>query len=138
MPKEHVKALIKNDGELFMEVLFVFIMSVLLLHEMDAIRTKEWKMFIVLKDMADESAYKVFTFIHLPLYFVAILIMAKGGTHANFVLCCIIDAFLIGHAIIHFYFRNNKNNGFTSSFSKIIIYLMAVLSIVHLCLLFTV
>ena len=34
--------------------------SLLLIHEMDAIRTKEWKMFIILKDMADETAYKIF------------------------------------------------------------------------------
>lgn len=35
---------------------FIFL---LLMRKIDAVRTKEWKMFIILKDMADEKAYKV-------------------------------------------------------------------------------
>lgn len=37
--------------------IFILMLSLLVIHEMDAIRSKEWKMFIVLKDMADEKAY---------------------------------------------------------------------------------
>ena len=37
---------------------------------MDAIRHSEWRLFIILKDMEDSKAYKVFTFIHLFLYVV--------------------------------------------------------------------
>ena len=119
------------------EILFVFILSLLLLHEMDAIRTKEWKMFAVLKDMAEERASKAFIIAHLPLYFAAIFIMAKGWTTANFWLYCIVDIFLIGHTILHFCFRKHKDNGFTSMFSKIITYLPAILGIIHLALLLT-
>ncbi|MEM5012432.1 DUF6713 family protein [Niallia taxi] len=45
-----------------------FFHSLFLLHEMDAIRRSEWRMFIVLKDTEDSTAYMVFTLIHLPLY----------------------------------------------------------------------
>jgi len=102
---------------------------------MDAIRTKEWKMFIVLKDMVDETAYKVFTLVHLALYFVVIFIMVQGGVLANSVLYYVIDIFLIGHTIIHYGFRNNPNNGFASKFSKVIIYSLGILAIIHICLL---
>jgi hypothetical protein len=101
---------------------------------MDAIRTKEWKMFIVLKDMADETAYKVFTLLHLPLYFVSIFVLVQGEALANTILCYVIDVFLICHAIVHFGFRKNPNNGFDSTFSKIIIYCLGVLAIIHICL----
>ncbi|MEM1483719.1 DUF6713 family protein [Oscillospiraceae bacterium PP1C4] len=74
-------------------VLFAIIISLLLIHEMDAIRTKEWKMFIILKKMTDEKAYKVFTLIHLPLYFLIIWIMAKGEKSVNLPLYYIIDFF---------------------------------------------
>lgn len=114
---------------------FIFLISLLLVHEMDAIRTKEWKMFIILKDMADETAYKVFTLIHLPLYFAAFFVMVQGGASANVVLRFVIDIFLIAHSIIHFLFRNKPDNGFTSIFSKTIIYSMGVLSVIHLFLL---
>lgn len=63
--------------------LFIFMITLLLIHEMDAIRTKEWRMFIVLKDMPDEKAYKIFTLAHIPLYFIAIFVMVRGGILAN-------------------------------------------------------
>jgi hypothetical protein len=113
-------------------ILFLMIISLLLVHEMDAIRAKEWKMFVVLKDMTDETAYRVFAIAHLPLFFVAFYVMFCGGV-ATYTLKIIIDIFLLAHALIHFCFRNHKNNGFQSFFSKSIIYSMAVLACLHLC-----
>ncbi|MEA0553347.1 DUF6713 family protein [Lysinibacillus irui] len=56
-------------------VLFLFNLSLFLLHEMDAIRRSEWRLFIVLKDMEDSKAYKVFTFIHLFLYVIILSLL---------------------------------------------------------------
>ncbi|MEA0978893.1 DUF6713 family protein [Lysinibacillus irui] len=42
---------------------------------MDAIRRSEWRLFIVLKDMEDSKAYKVFTFIHLFLYVIILSLL---------------------------------------------------------------
>ena len=117
-------------------ILFTIIFALLLLHEMDAIRAKEWKMFFLLKTMAEKTAYTVFTALHLPIYFVAIYIMLCGGTASILVLQIIVDIFLILHAIIHFCFRKHTENGFKSLFSKTVIYSMAVLSMIHLVLLF--
>lgn len=111
------------------------ILSFLLVHEMDAIRAKEWKMFIVLKNMADEAACKVFISIHFPLYLGALYALLRGGT-AGYVLKIIIDVFLLGHALIHFSFRKHCGNGFHTLFSKTIIYSMAVLAPLHFILLF--
>ncbi|WP_368665131.1 DUF6713 family protein, partial [Paenibacillus borealis] len=49
-------------------MIFSINFALLLLHEMDAIRAKEWRMFIILKDMEDNRVFKVFTILHLPLY----------------------------------------------------------------------
>lgn len=116
-------------------LLFVFILSLLLLHEMDAIRTKEWRMFIILKDMPEETAYRVFSALHLPLYFAALAALVWGGLSGNFILFIILDLFLIAHAFIHFGFRNQANNGFSSLYSKVLIYAMGALSVAHLFLL---
>lgn len=117
-------------------ILFTTILSLLLVHEMDAIRTKEWKMFTVLKDMAEEKAYRVFAIIHLPLYIIVLYLISCGGATSNYVLKLFIDIFLLGHSVIHYGFRNHKSNGFQSLFSKGIIYLMPILVLLHLCLLF--
>ncbi len=116
------------------QVVFIIILSLLLIHEMDAIRAKEWKMFIVLKDMAEKTASTTFILLHLPLYFGALYAFVSGAT-ASYVLKIIIDAFLLGHAIIHYCFRHNENNGFQSRLSKIIIYAMPVLAVLDICLL---
>ncbi len=109
--------------------------SLLLVHEMDAIQAKEWKIFLVLKDMTDELACKVFTGMHVPLYAGVLYVLLRGGA-AGHALQIIIDVFLAGHAVIHFAFGNHVDNGFQSLYSKTIIYSMAALALLHLTLLF--
>ena len=117
------------------QLTFLITLSLLLVHEMDAIQAKEWKMFIILKDMTDETACNVFIGFHFPLYFCALYALLSGGT-AGYVLKIIIDVFLLGHALIHFAFRKHSGNGFHTLFSKIIIYSMAALALLHFILLF--
>ncbi len=117
------------------QLLFSAILALLLIHEMDAIRAKEWRMFAVLKDMVEETAYKVFVIIHFPLYLSALYALSNEGT-ASFSLQIIIDVFLLGHAILHYVFRKHKYNSFQTLFSKLIINIMPVLSILHLLLLY--
>jgi hypothetical protein len=117
------------------QILFSVILSLLLVHEMDAIRAKEWKMIIVLKNMSEEAAYRLFTLIHIPLYVAVIFMLFHGGAVASYLLKIVIDVFLLGHAIIHFGFRKHSDNGFKTWFSKSIIYSMSALALFHLCLL---
>ncbi|MBG9942131.1 DUF6713 family protein [Brevibacillus formosus] len=114
-------------------VIFLINLSLFLLHEMDAIRRSEWRLFIVLKDMEDSKAYKVFTFIHLPLYTIILyLLFSKYQTVTFWVL----DLFFIIHAILHLFFEKHPRNGFKNTFSRTIIYPMGILAAIHLILLF--
>ena len=115
--------------------LFLIIVSLLLIHEMDAIRAKEWRLFPFLKDMAEETAYWVFTAIHLPLYLVALYFITCGSAISNYVTKIVIDVFLLAHAILHYCFRKKENNGFHSRYSKMIIYFLALLALAHLSIL---
>ena len=101
---------------------------------MDAVRAKEWKMFAVLKDMGEGQAYTIFTLVHLPLYFAVLFIITRGGAQAG-VLYYFLDLFVIFHSVIHFAFRKKASNGFTSFFSKILIYGLGFLALIHLALL---
>lgn len=113
-------------------IVFSLVLSLLLIHEMDAIRTKEWRMFIVLNKMPEETAYQVFAGLHVPLYIAMLLVMLWGSPSAMNILYYCIDSFLIGHGGIHLLFRNHKQNGFNTTFSKGIIYGTSFLAIVHL------
>lgn len=113
------------------KILVTMICALLLIHEMDAIRLREWKLFILLRDMKDETAYRIFTILHLPLYMLILYMVFYGNATASALWKGIIDLFLIGHGILHFGFRKHKENGFTSLFSKSIIYIMPVLAVLH-------
>ncbi|MGG1615277.1 DUF6713 family protein [Paenibacillus sp. NRS-1781] len=117
----------------FLLVLFLLNLSLFLLHEMDAIRHSEWRLFIVLKDMEDSKAYKVFTFIHLPLY---TIILSLLFSQYQTIIFWFIDLFLIIHAILHLFFEKHPRNGFKNTFSRSIIYPMGILAVIHLLLLF--
>lgn len=97
-------------GHPFLLVGFCF----LLVHEMDAIRCREWRIFPVTSRMGDEAGYRAFTALHLPVY--ALLLWGLlGGT--NPVLVHALDLFLVVHALLHVLSRNLPDNQFRSAFS---------------------
>ncbi|MDM5233809.1 DUF6713 family protein [Lysinibacillus pakistanensis] len=112
----------------FLLVLFLFNLSLFLLHEMDAIRRSEWRLFIVLKDMEDSKAYKVFTFLHLFLY---VIILSLLFSEYQIIVFWFLDLFFIIHAILHLFFEKHPRNEFKNTFSRAIIYPMGILAVVH-------
>ncbi|OAB33167.1 hypothetical protein PMSD_15765 [Paenibacillus macquariensis subsp. defensor] len=112
-------------------LLFLFNLSLFLLHEMDAIRRSEWKLFFVLQDMDDAKAYKVFTFIHLPLYTIILALLFSQYQTITF---WVLDFFLMIHAILHLFFEKHSRNEFKNTFSRFIIYPMGILAAIHLLL----
>jgi len=113
----------------FLNVLLALNLSLLFMHEMDAIKAKEWRLFVFLKDLEDELAYKIFTIIHLPLYFVLLYSIIERSTTAYIVL----DVFLIGHTVAHALFeRYHPRYEFKNRLSRAIIYPMGVVAIIHL------
>ena len=115
-------------------VLFALNFSLLLLHEMDAIRAKEWKMFLILKDMSEQAGYVAFALIHLPLYFWVIFTISQVWSGGYALVYLLTDLFLIFHTGIHFFFRKHAANGFSGAYSNILIYAMGAIAVVHLLL----
>lgn len=113
-------------------ILMAFLFSMLLLHEMDAVRAKEWRMFLFLKDLKEETAYRIFAVAHLPLYMAALIVMIGGSPKGSNAFYYILEVLLVLHGCVHFGFRKHKENSFTSLFSKLIIYGMAFFAVFHL------
>ena len=110
-------------------LIFMLELALLFTHEMDAIRRKEWRMFIVLKDMADEKAYWLFTLLHIPLFIILLFLLSS---HFRLIGFYITDIFLIGHSLVHIGFRRHPANGFNNWVSALIIHMAGVLAILHL------
>lgn len=51
------------------DTFFYLGLSLLTMHEMDAIRCREWRIFPILSMLCDKAGYIVFVFAHIPLFF---------------------------------------------------------------------
>ncbi len=116
------------------DFLFFLNLSLLIIHEFDAIRRKEWRLFIFLKNLEDERAYQVFTLLHLPFLLLIFWFLTQATAPSQFSFQVIVDIFLIIHLGLHLLFRNHERNHFSGKFSKGIIQSMAFLGLAHLCL----
>lgn len=99
-------------------IFFTLGLSLLLTHEMDAVRAREWRLFIGLAALPEEAAFRLFTALHIPLY--ALLLWAlAGGPPAGLIVA--LDAFMVIHAGLHWLFRRRPAYEFRSWFSWAII-----------------
>ncbi|HOT46418.1 MAG TPA: hypothetical protein PLM53_16820 [Spirochaetota bacterium] len=114
--------------------LFILTISLLILHEMDAIRRKEWKLFVGLKDLPEERGYLVFSILHLPLCFIILYFIMNSDNEYYYLFTLVVNIFLIFHGGIHLLFRKKKDNEFAGTYSYVIIFLMSVLGAIQLAL----
>jgi hypothetical protein len=97
--------------------LFLYLaLSCMLTHEMDAIRCREWKFFLFLKDLPEEHGYLVFTALHVPLYLLLLWGMFANPAIGQYVSMGF-DLFSMVHVGLHMLFRKHPNYLFHSWFS---------------------
>lgn len=89
---------------MLIHLFFVLGFCCLLVHEMDAIRLKEWKILPILSRLDDRSGYLAFVSLHLPLY-VVLLWGLSGGDGINRGLIVFLDAFFVVHVVLHLLFH---------------------------------
>jgi hypothetical protein len=99
---------------------FVLGFCFLLVHDMDAIKLKEWKIFPVLSRM-DEAGYVAFTVLHVPIYALLLWgLYGEGGI--NLALVVGLDAFFVVHVFLHLIFYDHPENRLRSVFSYALIF----------------
>jgi hypothetical protein len=114
------------------EHLFFYIgLSLITVHEMDAIRCREWRIFPGLSLLPDHLGHVVFVFAHVPLFFFLYGQLTGSADHGAFIRG--FDVFLIVHLGLHILFLRHKNNGFKDWISWTIIIGAAVFAILDLC-----
>lgn len=100
-------------------IFFIFGLSFILLHEMDAIHCKEWRIFPGLSLLNDDLGVKVFTLAHIPLFcllFFALFYMENTSS-----LIFGLDVFFIIHFGLHLFFLLHTRNEFKNWVSWTII-----------------
>jgi hypothetical protein len=94
-------------------------LSLMTIHEMDAIRCKEWRIFPGLSKLSDKSGHILFVFAHIPLFFFIFWQLTTNRDMASFRKW--FSLFMIVHLGLHVLFLKHKNNEFKDWISWTII-----------------
>ena len=95
-----------------MSIIFFYIATAfILLHEMDAIRCKEWRIFPLTYFLNDTVGYAVFLMAHLPLYY--FVLKSLNDTSFQYGL----NIFFIIHLGLHILFLKHPKNEFKDIWS---------------------
>ena len=122
---------------MFIDLIFYSGLSLLLTHELDAIKQHEWRIFPGLSNFKESLSYHLFVALHLPLFILILWLLCHPSEHVRFWFQLSVDGFLIIHLGLHHFFKSHDKYEFTKPFSKIIINLMALVGLIHVILLFT-
>ena len=114
----------------FEDALFFLTLSLLFCHELDAIRHHEWRLFAFLNRLDDDSAYRVFTVLHIPLFGLFLWFVAYPAE--GFTL--FVDFFVVVHLGLHWWFRSHPRYEFEGFVSNFFIVGTAVAGVSHLAL----
>ncbi len=109
---------------------FYLALSFILLHEMDAVRCKEWRIFPGLSLLNEKTGFIVFMLTHIPLFF--LLIWGLFTLQEPESLIKGLNIFFIIHLGLHLLFLKHKNNLFKDWLSWTIIIGMAVFGLLDL------
>jgi hypothetical protein len=90
--------------------LFYIGLSFLTVHELDAMRCREWRIFPGLSLLSDKLGQLVFIFAHIPLFLFVFYRLTNGTNLDSFVKG--FDIFMIIHVGLHLLFLKHKNNEF--------------------------
>jgi hypothetical protein len=90
--------------------LFYIGLSFLTVHEMDAMRCREWRIFPGLSLLSDKVGEIIFVFAHIPLFFIVFDQLTNHSKLDNFIHG--FDIFMIIHVGLHLLLLKHKNNLF--------------------------
>ncbi len=92
-------------------------LALLFAHELDAVRLHEWRLFPGLRRLDDEAGYRLFTALHVPLFFAIFLGLFGAGPGVRAGLIVALDVFFIVHVALHVLLRHVPHYRFSSLFS---------------------
>jgi len=100
-------------------IFFYLGITFLSMHEMDAIRCREWRIFPGLSMLSDKLGHIIFVFAHIPLFFFIFWQMTHSQDIETFIRG--FNIFMIVHLGLHILFLKHKNNEFKDWLSWTII-----------------
>jgi len=108
-----------NQDSMTGHIFFYLGLSLLTIHEMDAIRCREWRIFPGLSLLSDKLGHIIFVFAHIPLFYFIFWQLTHSQDIEAFMKG--FSIFMIVHLGLHILFLKHKNNEFKDWMSWTII-----------------
>lgn len=113
--------------------LFFFLgLSLILTHELDAVRQREWRIFPGLALLDDDAGFAAFTALHVPLFMALLWALFAGGLNRG--LAEALSGFFVVHVGLHLLALRHPENRFTGPLSWSLIGGAGVCGALHLLL----
>ncbi|MCA6364779.1 MAG: hypothetical protein IM638_17220 [Bacteroidetes bacterium] len=113
------------------QIFFYTGLALLAVHELDAMRCREWRIFPGLSLLSDKTGQLIFILAHVPLF---VWIFMQLGSSNQAVFMQRFSVFMIIHLVLHVLFLMHKNNAFKDILSWAIIIGAAVCGSFYLLL----
>ncbi len=110
-------------------IYFYIGLSFIFMHEMDAIRCKEWRIFPLLSYLDDQKGFIVFMFAHIPLFSILLYYLNQPDNEG---IVTGMNYFLIIHLGLHLLFLMHPKNEFKDWISWSIIVGAAIFGAIDL------
>lgn len=114
---------------MMLKILLWLNISLLYAHELDAVRKREWRMMLFADKVNDETAYRIFAGLHVPLFAAVFWFMEYRFSQ----LYWFVTVFGVFHFILHSVFKKHIENRMRNAFSRsiiVFIFLVSVISII--------
>lgn len=96
--------------------LFLVAFSCLIIHEMDAVRCREWLVLPITSWMEDRLGFHVFMWLHLPLFIWLLWALGGSAERARAAMDGL-DIFMILHVLLHLFFLRHPKYEFKTVMS---------------------
>ena len=98
---------------------FIIALTFMVLHEMDAVRCKEWRIFPGLSRLKDETGFIVFMLAHIPLFVTLFYYLFALPDPSTLIFS--LNIFFIVHLGLHLFYLKHEKNLFKDWLSWVII-----------------
>ncbi len=114
-----------------MDTLFSLGFSLLLAHELDAMRGREWRLLPVLRSLPDTQGRDAFILVHVPLVAAIVWLAAHPSADVRFWFQAAADAFFVIHVALHRAFLRHPDYDFHGALSRSLILGAGAVGVLH-------
>ncbi len=118
-----------------LDALFVLGAALLVTHEFDAVRRREWRVLPLLRAMPEDAAANVFVLLHAPISAATIVLALDPDDGPRLAFQTAMSAFMVAHVGMHYLLRRHPAYGFDTPLSRTLIWAPGIVGMLYLIVL---